>query len=628
MTLKIWRGDAPAVAQQTRITPADVAIGDVFGLICNGKTVSVTATAATAANVCTLLAAAIAASDIPEFGEFDVTNEGSTLLLTASTPGVPFIVTASTDDGDVLGVAVTTTVQGDPGGTPTNMVQTFRVPLTAVGGFIVFMAGDFTGSLTVGDSAATVETALETLTEVGAGNVTVTKTTDTNDSIYECEFDGALAGTVVPTLYVILATTKPPISTTQVGSAVIPQNEIQSILMDDSSTFDDANFGTTFTLTYGGQTTAAIDFNASAATVETRLEALSTIASVSVTRSGQAFLVEFTGVDGNANVPQMTASVMSGSVSLTITIYADVTDPATGDPVDEVQVVSITGTATGGTFTLTYSGQTTGNIAYDASAATVDAALEALSNIGAGDVAVTGSAGGPWTVTFGTALAGTNVAEMTGDGALLTGTNDQTMTVTDVTASEGPNHWDTAENWSPAGVPATSDAVRFEIGDSDCLYGLDQTGVTLASLHIAMTFTGKIGLPRVNDLGYFEYRVQALTCGITDLMIGQGNGSGPSKVNINTLAVQTTIEIRGSGGSSESGIPTVTWRGSHASNDVVVLDGDFGTAPYSDQSAVINELVQRGGNVALKHTTLDSIVATNQSITAYDCTLSGGPLEL
>ena len=42
-----------------------------------------------------------------------------------------------------------------------------------------------------------------------------------------------------------------------------------------------------------------------------------------------------------------------------------------------------------GTFTLTYDGQATATISYNASAAEVRSALEALSNIGSGGVAVT-----------------------------------------------------------------------------------------------------------------------------------------------------------------------------------------------------------------------------------------------
>lgn len=95
----------------------------------------------------------------------------------------------------------------------------------------------------------------------------------------------------------------------------------------------------------------------------------------------------------------------------------------------EVQTVTITGGPTGGTFTLTLNGETTAAIAFDATAATVRAALEALPSISAGDVAVTGAAGGPYTVTFGGTLAGTNVPAMTASGAGLTGGTTPGVTI-------------------------------------------------------------------------------------------------------------------------------------------------------------------------------------------------------
>lgn len=71
--------------------------------------------------------------------------------------------------------------------------------------------------------------------------------------------------------------------------------------------------------------------------------------------------------------------------------------------------------ATGGTFTLTFGGLTTSAIAYNASAATVKAALVALDDgYTASDWAVTGSAGGPYTIT-------TPGGTLTGSGASLTG---------------------------------------------------------------------------------------------------------------------------------------------------------------------------------------------------------------
>ena len=86
--------------------------------------------------------------------------------------------------------------------------------------------------------------------------------------------------------------------------------------------------------------------------------------------------------------------------------------------VDEVFKLTISDDADGGTYTITYDGQTTSALAYDADAATIDAALEALSNIGAGDVTVTGT-GATRTITFGTALADADLTDLTVDDALV-----------------------------------------------------------------------------------------------------------------------------------------------------------------------------------------------------------------
>jgi len=98
--------------------------------------------------------------------------------------------------------------------------------------------------------------------------------------------------------------------------------------------------------------------------------------------------------------------------------------------IPEVQTVTITGTPTGGTFTLTYAGQTTTALAYNAAAAAVLAALEALSNIAPGDLAVTGGPGPgtPYVVTWLGTLG--DVAQMTANGAALTGGVTPTVTVT------------------------------------------------------------------------------------------------------------------------------------------------------------------------------------------------------
>lgn len=101
---------------------------------------------------------------------------------------------------------------------------------------------------------------------------------------------------------------------------------------------------------------------------------------------------------------------------------------------DEVQTVTEGGSGLT-SFTLTYSGQTTGSIAAAATAATVQAALVALSNVGAGNIAVTGAAGGPYTVSFRGTLADTNVAAMTATPTGGTGT--VTIATTTAGGTEG-----------------------------------------------------------------------------------------------------------------------------------------------------------------------------------------------
>lgn len=98
------------------------------------------------------------------------------------------------------------------------------------------------------------------------------------------------------------------------------------------------------------------------------------------------------------------------------------------------EVQSVTVTATGGTFTLSFGGSTTTALAFNAPAADVQAALQALPSIGAGNVTVTGGPGGTaaYTVTFPAAMG--DVAQMTANGAALTGT---TVSIAVTTTTQG-----------------------------------------------------------------------------------------------------------------------------------------------------------------------------------------------
>jgi hypothetical protein len=104
----------------------------------------------------------------------------------------------------------------------------------------------------------------------------------------------------------------------------------------------------------------------------------------------------------------------------------------------EVQVATMStagGAATGGTFTLTFDGATTAPVAYNVSAADLQTALRAIPTINGANVGVTGSAGGPYTITFAGTLANKSVTLIQATTALVTGPGSPyTMTVAQTVA--------------------------------------------------------------------------------------------------------------------------------------------------------------------------------------------------
>ena len=107
------------------------------------------------------------------------------------------------------------------------------------------------------------------------------------------------------------------------------------------------------------------------------------------------------------------------------------------EDVNEQQQFDIAG-ATAGTFTLTFEGEETNPIAFDASAAAVQTELEMLSNLDAGDVVVSGAQlpDGPITIEFTGNLAATDVGQIALDA---TGLTDGTPTVTTTVEGRRPS---------------------------------------------------------------------------------------------------------------------------------------------------------------------------------------------
>ncbi|WP_236243126.1 phage tail domain-containing protein [Streptomyces sp. CC228A] len=183
------------------------------------------------------------------------------------------------------------------------------------------------------------------------------------------------------------------------------------------------------------------------------------------TITGPASLVTFTRSDtGDEFV--LDPSLVSGSLLATEQVVVTTDPPRVRKLTAEVQTVDL-GAASAGSVTIQFDGKTTGSIAYDADAATVQAALEALPNVEPGDVTVSG---GPLpaavTLSFAGQYLGVDVPEVTVTPTGLTG---GTVTVTTVTEG-GTANWVGALNW-PSAVLWPLDP-----GDNDVVFQLDGAG--------------------------------------------------------------------------------------------------------------------------------------------------------
>lgn len=150
-------------------------------------------------------------------------------------------------------------------------------------------------------------------------------------------------------------------------------------------------------------------------------------------------LVQLNMLVPGGTVNQLAQIAVNRSLTQIVYILSSQAVTINTNGVNAVQTVTIGGGPTGGTITLSYGGQTTAPIAYNATAATVQAALAALTSInGLANVGVTGSPGGPYTVTFLGTLGIQPITTMTGSAAGLTG-GTPTLTIASATTGVAPD---------------------------------------------------------------------------------------------------------------------------------------------------------------------------------------------
>jgi len=164
-----------------------------------------------------------------------------------------------------------------------------------------------------------------------------------------------------------------------------------------------------------------------------------------------------------------------------------------------VQVVTITGVPTGGTFTLSIGGATTAALAFNAAAATVQTAIRALGTAWAG-ATVTGSAGGPYTVTL--SVLGGASAPIVADGALLTGGTSPTVVVAQSPDADSKLRA-IGGDWSQA---AWGQGMDITIKMSDTASYVDEAGATHSAFQdnlVLLLVEAYYGFVKSDALGAF-----------------------------------------------------------------------------------------------------------------------------
>ena len=213
------------------------------------------------------------------------------------------------------------------------------------------------------------------------------------------------------------------------------------------------------------------------------------------------------------------------------------------------------------------------------------------------------------TVTLTATTAGTAFTA----SSSVTGGTGTIGSVTSSTSNSGPCDWSVAANWSDGSIPGTGDTVIFSDSDVNVCYGLDQNALALNDLFIEQTYTGKIGLNRMElhttadgettNTAKTEYRDDYLRIDVDTIEIGKhigigsAIGSGRLKIdNTNTGASTTRIFSTANVG-AESNLSPVRFKTNSTTADFFIRGGSVGFATDEpNETAILGDLYINGTN--------------------------------
>ena len=348
-----------------------------------------------------------------------------------------------------------------------------------------------------------------------------------------------------------------------------------------------------FTLSFNGQTTASLAFNASAAQVQSALNALSSISGVggtaSVVLSGNVYWVSFGGTLTGPQAQMTGAGSGGAAVAVAPVVCADSTGNQASGPAG---AASYAWTISNGTITsaaniqtITYTAGSSGTVGLTlvvtnasgcSATSSLDVTVEAnpatptitpsASTVCAGSTGNTadGPAGATsyaWSISNGTITSATDIQTITWTAGTA-GTTTLTLTVGNDSGCTATNSTDVTVNASPA--TPTINAPTTVCSASTCntasgpagaaSYAWSITGGTITSATNIQTITFTAG-----------------ASGTVDLTLTVTNANGCPATNSTSVAIDPAIIVsRSSGGS----FPAGTYNAAYTSQSVTATGGD------------------------------------------------------
>ena len=250
------------------------------------------------------------------------------------------------------------------------------------------------------------------------------------------------------------------------------------------------------------------------------------------------------GEDGIVNGKVFTTAASTSLSSINAKDYCVLIKQRGSSASEEEQMITISGTPTGGTFQLFFQNYSTVELAYNATSQAIKLALEDLPAIGTGNVQVTGStiAAAPIRVKFINDLANEFQRSISADGSNLTGggTNEvQSISVSGASGSTfalkvniGANSeitTDIAHDASAADVLAALQALTIIENPSDVTTG----GGALGTNPVTVTFQNNLGSKDITLMA--TYRLALSGSGSEAVAVSTTTAGASLSIDVNSL---------------------------------------------------------------------------------------------